>query len=420
MSRTYDLMALHTQAAPEETSKYFGLSMFVHVSLAAAAIFVTVPAVENLKKEAVTIEIIEPVKPITPVVRTLEAPKAETVQAINKSSGGAKAAEKLISPMPSAPIHAELSDKIKGPTAKSTKSVSHAAKIKTHTGSGIKPVRIAHTAPSRAGVPNTIEDIAAPDLNFDGVVAAQSGKLGDDEFEDAFKKVDKSNAAAVQAQKAELDNDMKQVSDEKDEALQALENDNQQQAKAMENSLKATRTKNAAIIAQLKASELAAAEKAAHDRDAKVAAAVAHAAAVGREQALKNGHGQGSESTGADQVGAGTAAAGGEPNGVRSLDQLRQVPGNPKPQYSVDERLRREQGMVAFYAYITKGGQPSKFRIMQSTGFRNLDGKTLMALKKWKFYPGQEGWVEIPFKWDIKGGVQEIPTLLRRSRYGSN
>ena len=90
------------------------------------------------------------------------------------------------------------------------------------------------------------------------------------------------------------------------------------------------------------------------------------------------------------------------------------MPGNPRPQYSNDERMRRDQGQVIFYAYISTAGNPSQFKLAQSTGFRNLDGKTLAALKKWRFYPGQEGWVELPFKWDIKGGVQEMPTLLRR------
>ncbi|MNT35500.1 hypothetical protein D3C72_1715310 [compost metagenome] len=66
-----------------------------------------------------------------------------------------------------------------------------------------------------------------------------------------------------------------------------------------------------------------------------------------------------------------------------------------------------------FYAYISKEGQPTQFRMVKSTGFRNLDGKTLVALKKWRFYPGQEGWVELPFRWDLKGGAQEDGGRLR-------
>ena len=78
------------------------------------------------------------------------------------------------------------------------------------------------------------------------------------------------------------------------------------------------------------------------------------------------------------------------------------------------ERLQRHEGQVTYLAYVTDQGRLTDFILAESSGHANLDGKTLAALKKWRFYPGQEGWVEIPFKWDIKGGVQEMPTLLRR------
>ena len=174
----------------------------------------------------------------------------------------------------------------------------------------------------------------------------------------------------------------------------------------MEESLKATRTKNAAALASIKASEQAAADKAAKQADLLAKATAAKAAGTGQASS-----GRGADTNGADRP---SQANSGDPQGVRALEQLRQIPGNPKPQYSMDERLRREQGQVAFHAYISKSGIPTDFRLKHSTGFRNLDGKTLAALRKWKFYPGQEGWVEIPFKWDLKGGVEEMPTTLRR------
>ena len=92
------------------------------------------------------------------------------------------------------------------------------------------------------------------------------------------------------------------------------------------------------------------------------------------------------------------------------------MPGNPIPQYSKEERLYGQQGYVVFEAYISKSGVPAQFKQTRSTGYRNLDAKTLQALKKWKFYPGQEGWVEIPFSWDLQGGPQETPALNRSSR----
>lgn len=99
---------------------------------------------------------------------------------------------------------------------------------------------------------------------------------------------------------------------------------------------------------------------------------------------------------------------------VRKLEDLRQKPGNPKPQYDVQDRMNGLSGTVVVNAYVTKEGSLSMLRLIKSTGHANLDRKTLAALKDWKFYPGQEGWVELPFRWDLKGGVQQKPTLLKR------
>lgn len=396
MSSTYDLYSVHS-ANHDESSRYFGFSIALHITLAIASLFVVAPAFENLKQE-ITIELQTPEeKIIPPPVRSLAPPKGELVKAT-------RGAARSLSPAPTAPLNADLSDVVKGPVQKSKTSRSKSAQIKTHTGSG--KAKIAKTAASRTGVPETLEDIQAPVLDIDGVAVEQVGNLGDNEFENEFKNVDHSNAAAVKAQAAALDEETKLIADEKEAALQALENDNAAQAKAMEDALLATRTKNAAALAQIKASEKAAAERAA--RESALAAAAARNRGTGTSEAVA---GRGNGATGAD---AASGAKTGVPSGVRSLDQLKQMPGNPKPQYSYEERLRRQQGSVIFYAFITKAGSPTQFKMMASTGFKNLDGKTLAALKKWKFYPGQEGWVEIPFRWDLKGGVQEMPTALRR------
>jgi TonB family protein len=400
MSQTYDLLYFHSQTEPKSSGRYFGLSIALHTALAIASFFVVAPAMDNLKKEVITIELEQAeVKPLPPPPKSLMAPQGEK---IIKTRG----AKRVLAPAPSAPKHAELGEKIAGPVKKSRTSHSKVSQIKSHTGGG--KAAVAKSAPSRAGVPETLEDIAAPVLDTDGVEAAQVGNLGDNEFENDFRNVDRSNSAAIAAEKAQMDEEAQQIADEKEAALKALADDNEAQAKAMEDALKATRTKNAATLAQMKATERAAAEKAARDREAAMAAAAAKNRGFGNG-APSDGRGHGD--SGADQV-SGTRA--GIPDGIRSLDQLKQMPGNPKPQYSNEERLKRHQGQVIFYAYVTTAGNTSQFKMAQSTGFRNLDGKTLAALKKWRFYPGQEGWVEIPFKWDIKGGVQEMPTLLRR------
>lgn len=109
--------------------------------------------------------------------------------------------------------------------------------------------------------------------------------------------------------------------------------------------------------------------------------------------------------------GEGAAPSGGE---VRALSEIRQAPGNKAPQYDVEDRRQGRQGLVVFLAYIKADGMPKEFQLAASSGHRSLDAKTLKALKGWKFQPGQEGWVEIPFQWDLKGGAQEAPSHLRR------
>ncbi len=103
------------------------------------------------------------------------------------------------------------------------------------------------------------------------------------------------------------------------------------------------------------------------------------------------------------------------PQNIRSISALKQMPGNPEPKYSDYERLQKQQGQVIFQAYVSPEGQLSKFKLIQSTGVKSLDEKTLLALKKWKFYPGQEGWVEIPRVWSLKGNIEYMAAPLRRT-----
>ncbi len=398
MSHTYDLY-FSNSSEQTDSSKYFGVSIFLHITLAVCAAFITVPMLEKINTP-ITIEIID-AKPIEPV-------KIKPV--ITEVSKGAKVkatrgAKMIHAPRASSLLDATESDVISAPVAKSKTSRAKMATIKTKTGGGKSLV--AKSAPSRAGIPETIEDIQAEQLDMDTVSVAQLGAMGDDELESEFKNVDKKSAAALRAQKSAMDAEAKIISDEQDQALAAIENENKAQARAMNDSLKATRTKNAATLAQVKASEQAAAERAARDEsDRRKAAAVAAANARGTGE-----QGRGMGESGADQT---AKVAAGSPDAVRSVDSLRQVPGNPKPQYATDERLRREQGKVVFHAFVTAQGTLENFKLVQSTGYRNLDGKSLSALKKWKFYPGQQGWVEIPQVWNLKGDIEKMPTLLRR------
>lgn len=104
------------------------------------------------------------------------------------------------------------------------------------------------------------------------------------------------------------------------------------------------------------------------------------------------------------------------PNGeeVRSVEQFRQANGNPVPKFDDDDRLKGRQGVAVFQAFVTREGGLKEFDLVNSTGHRSLDLKSLKALRDWKFEPGQEGWVEIPFQWSLTGNPVELPSKLRR------
>lgn len=381
----------------EDSTKYFTMSVVVHALLAISALFVTVPALEKMASEPVLIEfeasdiLPEPMKPVY-------SPKENLGEKVKPTQG----AKSMAQPQPVAPLDAIESDVIQGPTQTAKQSKAKLATVKTTTSSG--QAQKAATAPSRMGTPNTLDDIAVPQLD-EGVSVSKNGQLGDDAFEDEFKNIDRSSGAAKKALKSEWDNQDRLIADENDKALKALENNLSEKSRSLNNALQATRTKNAAALASLQAAERAAAEKAAVDQSQKIAA---------------SSFGQG---TGASGLGKGatgptnetSASRAGNPEGLRTLQDLRQVPGNPLPNYSVDERFRREQGKVVFQAYVTKDGRLTQFKLLQSSGFKNLDGKSLAVLKKWRFYEGQEGWVLIPQTWSLKGDVKELPTQLRRS-----
>jgi len=129
----------------------------------------------------------------------------------------------------------------------------------------------------------------------------------------------------------------------------------------------------------------------------------------------RSGFTSGSSLSDASGLGAASNNAGSGGNGrVRSLAEMRQLPGNRRPQYDVQERLSGLEGTVKFLGFVDKNGQVVKVNLTQTSGHRSLDLKSLQAVKNWKFYPGQEGWVEIPLEWNLKGTAEELPALLRR------
>jgi TonB family protein len=238
-------------------------------------------------------------------------------------------------------------------------------------------------------------------------------ELKDEDIAEDLQKVDQEENTNVAAVHQELSQKAEEEMKEQDAKLAALEKANQEESDHMAQEQKAQQERErqalAAAATERMAREAQAAREAEQARAAEAAkqAEETRLAELAKAQAIVAGQ----SPTGTGR-GAGEGPSDSQAD-VRALSELKQMPGNKAPQYDADDRLQGRQGEVAFLAYVSQDGFVTQFKLLQSSGHRVLDAKTLKAIKGWKFYPGQEGWVEIPFKWDLKGGPQEMPMRLR-------
>ncbi|NUN04215.1 MAG: energy transducer TonB [Bdellovibrio sp.] len=408
------LMA-HKEPEVPKTSRFMTVSATVHAAAFLLIAMMSIPLVEQVKTETITIEI-EDVAPPKKMARgaavpatqggtpaRIETPVVEKIEDVGTPSKDDIVVAKVAEPK---------TQKIAKTKASNSKALSKSiAKNSPKGGKASSAGRSIAPKTNFQAVPMTIDDIEAPELDAGALANTPVDSNMDEDFNEDFAKLDSSQKAALAKEKKSLDDMAAALAAEQDEQLNAVDAANMEEAAQLAAAQEALRRKNANSIASALAAERAAAAAAAREAAAR-SAAVKKAGIGGDNNGMGTKSGAGAGNTGSPTAGSQLA---GVPTGVRSLDQLRQMPGNPRPQYDRQERLRGDQGKVAFIAYISKDGYPSKFRMMSSTGFRNLDAKTLAALKKWRFYPGQEGWVELPFRWDLKGGAQEDGGLLRRA-----
>lgn len=377
----YELWKMaHASEEDKSSTRYFASSMLIHALLAAAALTSALTALQERKMETVEIEIMDP-----GVVSSPSAPIAK-----------APAIPEVTTPPPTAPKLAkdEIVVPAKVTKASKAKPSKPAPKMKVYkpappapkpAKAAFKPAKVqTFKSASPVVLPDSVDDIKAPDLD-DSALDSPAAKLDESELQQDFKKVDEVHKQKIAAVAQDLDKESESALAETEQLADNLNSETEAEAEKIAAYNASRRARDAQAIAAAEAAERAAA---------------ARAAAQARAEQEKAGIGGG----------AGNAM----PTGIRHFDQLRQRPGNPRPQYDNWERLQRQQGDVNFIAYVNEAGVPTQFKMLKSTGFRNLDAKTLKAIKQWRFYPGQAGWVEFPFKWDLKGGPREMPALLRR------
>jgi len=78
---------------------------------------------------------------------------------------------------------------------------------------------------------------------------------------------------------------------------------------------------------------------------------------------------------------------------ARVHTQLKQVEGNPIPAYPEEALKNRWEGRVEVYYYVNPAGFIEKIHLKNSSGHSVLDNSALRTLARYRYYPGQEGWV---------------------------
>lgn len=251
-----------------------------------------------------------------------------------------------------------------------------------------------------------VEDAIKEDLHF------KAQKFDDRTLHDDLNKIDEEQETKVAALQTELDSETNGFLAEQEKDLNDLEQEKNKTDQVLKSNAAKMKNSDSAKIAAAQSAEKAAAEAYANQQAAEARAAAVAAARAAEERAAQAKGTRHEEGTGSGTQLDGSSFGVNGP--VRRLEDLRQMPGNKRPAYDNEDRFKGRQGEIAFLAFVSMQGKITDIKLIKATGHRSLDSKTLAAIREWKFYPGQEGWVEIPFRWDLKGGPQEMTTTLRR------
>lgn len=386
-------------------TRYFAASFILHSALVALFAVIAIQELidqkELKKNQEIQIEF-EPVE--NPIINSQAAgintpePVTETSQLISasktsNSNSTSSSTSTLIKPTPvPTPQPPKM---VNATTAKeTTPSVTNQITRSNKSNIKVNSTAAKETPNTIKEIPDTIDDIQAPELNHELANEVENSSAALNPF--SVKEVSQA-----------LDSESENLSPDEDQKLASLSNDLQSETDTQLSELnnKSTQVASENNISDAVATRLDQLKAQKSKLKSGMNGAAKNSNQIGSPKGSNEGTDEGTET--GTQVGI-------DKNSIRKLEDLRQKPGNPIPQYSIEERMNGLSGNIVFNAYVTKEGNLTLFNLVNSTGHRSLDRKTLLALKDWKFYPGQEGWVELTFKWDLKGGVQQKPTLLRR------
>lgn len=130
-----------------------------------------------------------------------------------------------------------------------------------------------------------------------------------------------------------------------------------------------------------------------------------------------NAAGTASTATGA---GTGASSSGGTagvgiPFGAQVRD-ARTLIATDKPQatYPLQDRISRHEGTSVLVGHVTNDGRVERILLEKSSGSRLMDESAAKAFSKWKFKPGQEGYIRLPIQFQLAGNETIIPAQLNR------
>jgi len=89
-------------------------------------------------------------------------------------------------------------------------------------------------------------------------------------------------------------------------------------------------------------------------------------------------------------------------NKPRSYNQLKQVSDNPLPNYPEEALKNKWEGRVEVLYYVDPAGFVEKIQLKKSSGHKVLDNTALRALSRYRYEPGQEGWVRHPVEFFLE------------------
>ena len=98
----------------------------------------------------------------------------------------------------------------------------------------------------------------------------------------------------------------------------------------------------------------------------------------------------------------------------RDFSDLRQRRGNPSLAYPEIFRKKKIQGTVSVVYFVDKSGLVEQIQVKSSSGHADLDNFVQRSLVRYKFLPGQEGWVRHNVEFRLEGVEEERLRLRER------